>query len=46
MSLLTKSIGMAKRSSTASGPDPGAPVYLSPVRRIEQVALEERVCAA
>jgi peptidoglycan/xylan/chitin deacetylase (PgdA/CDA1 family) len=47
MSLLTKSIGAAKKVKHHFQDQIRArtPVYLSPVRRMEQVALEERVCA-
>lgn len=47
MSLLTKSIGLAKKAKHHFQDQIRArtPVYLSPVRRIEQVALPERVCA-
>jgi len=47
MSLLTKSIGLAKKAKHQFQDQLRArtPVYLSPVRRIEQVALKERVCA-
>lgn len=47
MSLLTKGIGAAKKVKHHFQDQIRArtPVYLSPVRRIEQVALEERVCA-
>lgn len=47
MSLLTKSIGLAKKAKHHFQDELRArtPVYLSPVRRFEQVALGERVCA-
>ena len=47
MSMLTKSIGLAKKVKHHFQDDIRArtPVYLSPIRRIEQVALPERVCA-
>lgn len=47
MSLLTRSIGLAKKAKHHFQDELRArtPVYLSPVRRIEQVALKERVCA-
>lgn len=47
MSLLTKSIGLAKKAKHRFQDQLRArtPVYLSPVRRIEQVALNERLCA-
>ena len=47
MSLMTKAIGTAKKVKHRFQDQIRArtPVYLSPVRRIEQVALGERVCA-
>ena len=47
MSVVTKSIGVAKKLKHRYQDQIRArtPVYLSPVRRIEQVALKERVCA-
>lgn len=47
MSLLTKSIGLAKKVKHHFQDQirERTPVYLSPVRRIEQVALDERICA-
>lgn len=47
MSLVTKSIGLAKKVKHRFQNQVRAhtPVYLSPVRRIEQVAIQERVCA-
>ena len=47
MSLLTKAIGTAKKVKHRYQDQIRArtPVYLSPVRRIERVALKERVCA-
>lgn len=47
MSLLTQSIGLAKKAKHRFQDQLRArtPVYLSPVRRIEQVALNERLCA-
>ena len=47
MSLLTKGIALAKRAKHRFADQIRArtPVYLSPVRRIERVALHERVCA-
>ena len=47
MSLLTKGIGLAKKAKHRFQDQirERTPVYLSPVRRIERVATEERVCA-
>lgn len=47
MSVVTKAIGYAKKLKHRFQDEIRArtPVYLSPVRRIEQVALRERVCA-
>ena len=47
MSLLTKGIGLAKRAKHRFQDQirERTPVYLSPVRRIEQVAARERICA-
>ena len=47
MSLLTRSIGAAKKVKHHFQDQirQRTPVYLSPVRRIERVALEERLCA-
>ena len=47
MSLLTKGIGLAKKAKHRFQDQirERTPVYLSPVRRIERVALQERVCA-
>ena len=47
MSLVTKGIGLAKKAKHRFQDQLRArtPVYLSPVRRIEQVATGERVCA-
>lgn len=47
MSLLTKAIGTAKKVKHHFQDQirENTPVYLSPVRRIEQVALDQRVCA-
>lgn len=47
MSLLTKSIGLAKKVKHRFQDQirQRTPVYLSPVRRIEQVATDQRVCA-
>ena len=47
MSLLTKGIGLAKKVKHRFQDQirERTPVYLSPVRRIEKVALAERVCA-
>ena len=47
MSLLTKGIGLAKKAKHQFQDQlrERTPVYLSPVRRIERVATEERVCA-
>ena len=47
MSAVTKAIGLAKKLKHRYQDELRArtPVYLSPVRRIEQVATEERVCA-
>ena len=47
MSAVTKAIGLAKKLKHRFQDELRArtPVYLSPVRRIEQVALNERVCA-
>lgn len=47
MSLLTKGIGLAKKAKHHFQDQirERTPVYLSPVRRIEQVATGERVCA-
>lgn len=47
MSLVTKGIGLAKKAKHHFQDQIRArtPVYLSPVRRIEQVATEERICA-
>ena len=47
MSLLTKSIGLAKKVKHHFQDQirERTPVYLSPIRRIERVALAERVCA-
>ena len=47
MSLLTKGIGLAKKVKHRFQNQirERTPVYLSPVRRIEKVALAERVCA-
>lgn len=47
MSLMTKAIGVAKKVKHRYQDQlrERTPVYLSPVRRIEQVALNERICA-
>ena len=47
MSLLTKGIGLAKKAKHRFQDQirERTPVYLSPVRRIEQVAIRERICA-
>ena len=47
MSLVTKGIGLAKKAKHHFQDQirERTPVYLSPVRRIERVATEERVCA-
>lgn len=47
MSLLTKAIGAAKKVKHHFQDQirENTPVYLSPVRRIEQVALDQRICA-
>jgi len=47
MSLLTKGIGLAKKAKHQFQDQirERTPVYLSPVRRIERVATEERICA-
>lgn len=47
MSLLTSAIGLAKKAkhSLKDEIDRRTPVYLSPVRRIERVRTQERVCA-
>ena len=47
MSLLTKGIGLAKKAKHHFQDQirERTPVYLSPVRRIEQVATNERICA-
>ena len=47
MSLLTKGIGLAKKAKHHFQDQirERTPVYLSPVRRIEQVATDERICA-
>ena len=47
MSLLTKGIGLAKKAKHRFQDQirERTPVYLSPVRRIERAATEERVCA-
>ena len=47
MSLVTKGIGLAKKAKHRFQDQIRArtPVYLSPVRRIERVATEERICA-
>lgn len=47
MSVVTKAIGCAKKLKHRFADEIRArtPVYLSPVRRIERVALHERVCA-
>ena len=47
MSLVTKGIGLAKKAKHRFQDQirERTPVYLSPVRRIERVATEERICA-
>ncbi|MBQ5760208.1 MAG: hypothetical protein IIV85_00485, partial [Clostridia bacterium] len=47
MSILTKAIGTAKKIKHVLKDeiDRRTPVYLSPVRRIERVRTDERVCA-
>ena len=47
MSLVTKGIGLAKKAKHHFQDQirERTPVYLSPVRRIEQVAIRERICA-
>ena len=47
MSIVTKGIGLAKKAKHHFQDEIQArtPVYLSPVRRVQQVATEERVCA-
>ncbi|MCQ2420323.1 MAG: polysaccharide deacetylase family protein [Clostridia bacterium] len=47
MSVVTKAIGLAKKVKHRFEDEIRArtPVYLSPVRRIERVALSERICA-
>ena len=47
MSAVTKAIGLAKKLKHRYQDELRArtPVYLSPVRRIEQVRLPKRICA-
>ena len=47
MSIVTKSIGLAKKVKHRFQDQikERTPVYLSPVRRIERVATQERICA-
>ena len=47
MSAVTKAIGLAKKLKHRFQDElrERTPVYLSPVRRVERVALHERVCA-
>ena len=47
MSLMTKAIGAAKKVKHRFQDQirERTPVYLSPVRRIEKVALDQRICA-